>query len=118
MIYDRTPAGFHAGVLIGCLLLVTAPGPTTGDDTHTYRAAIEEWHRNRAESLTAEGGWLSLIGLFWLDEGVNTVGSDPDSDVALPSPEAPSRVGTLILRGDRVHLEVAEDVGDSSIASP
>ncbi len=55
----------------------------------------------RAERLNAEKGWLSVAGLTWLDEGENSVGSDPASRVVLPA-RAPSRFGTLVRRGKRV----------------
>ena len=44
------------------------------------RAAFEkdelQWRQNRAKRLQAEGGWLSLVGLDWLNEG--------DNDLRLP----------------------------------
>jgi uncharacterized protein (DUF1684 family) len=86
------------------------PATAVADDLDAYRTEIEQWHRQRVERLTAEDGWLTLIGLFWLEEGVNTVGSHPGSDVVLPATKAPLRVGTLTLEGDRIHLQVAEDV--------
>jgi len=97
-------------VILSCVLLFTGERHVGADDTATYQAALEEWHRHRTDRLTAEDGWLSLIGLFWLDEGVNHLGSDPDSDVALPASKAPPRAGTLTLEGDRIHLEVAAGV--------
>ena len=40
-----------------------------------YRAQIEEWRRHREAALTADGGWLTVTGLFWLHEGANSFGS-------------------------------------------
>jgi hypothetical protein len=38
----------------------------------------------REESdLKKEDGWLTLAGLFWLKDGVNTVGAGPQFDVQL-----------------------------------
>jgi len=36
-----------------------------------YRAQIEEWRRQREAALKADGGWLTVTGLFWLNEGEN-----------------------------------------------
>lgn len=110
---DRTPACLHIHVLIACCLLLTSLRAVAADATDAYVAEIEQWHHGRVDRLTAETGWLSLIGLFWLDEGINTLGSEPGSDVVLPTSKAPRRVGTLTLRGDQVHLQVAENVSIS-----
>ena len=45
----------------------------------TYEKDIEGWRREREERLRREDGWLTLVGLYWLQEGENTVGSGPDS---------------------------------------
>jgi len=110
MIDHRPLPGLAHFVLFCGLLAITGLGAAIGDDKETYQSAVEEWHHRRVDRLTAENGWLSLIGLFWLEEGVNTIGSDPDNDVTLPAAKAPSRAGTLILRGGQIHFEVVEDV--------
>lgn len=60
-----------------------------------HRATISEWQEKRATRLKAEDGWLSLIGLFWLNEGDNTI--------SLPSAGSPTL--KLVRRGDAVVLE-------------
>ena len=47
-------------------------------------AAHEAWHRGRIAELTAEEGWLTLVGLEWLDEGEYRVGADADCMPRLP----------------------------------
>ena len=54
--------------------------------TNDYPASIETWRRQYEESLRAPQGWLSVAGLFWLHEGANRAGSDPQSDIVLPAP--------------------------------
>jgi len=110
MIHARPWPGFQYCLLASCILLFAQGRAVSAEDTETYSADIAQWHRLRVESLTAENGWLSLIGLFWLTEGINTLGSDPDSDLILPDSKAPSRVATLTLKGDQIHLEVAAGV--------
>jgi len=46
-----------------------------------YEQEIAEWRRAREASLKAEGGWLSVAGLFWLDPGNNRIDDIPDSPV-------------------------------------
>ena len=48
----------------------------------TYEQQIQQWRSGRLQRLTAPDGWLSLIGLEWLQEGDNRVGSAADADGA------------------------------------
>jgi uncharacterized protein (DUF1684 family) len=50
-----------------------------------YRAAVEKWRHDYEQGLREPQGWLSVAGLFWLHEGTNRAGSDPQSDIVLPA---------------------------------
>ena len=50
-----------------------------------------------------------MVGLHWLHEGVNTVGSDPKADAPLPA-SMPARVGTITLSKGKVHFKPAGGV--------
>src|SRR5664280_570755 len=63
-----------------------------------YRALVEQWRQQRESALKADGGWLTVTGLFWLKEGVNTIGSDPADDIQLPD-GSPAHLGLLKLQG-------------------
>ena len=79
-------------------------------DAEAYKAEIAKWHEEREERLRQPGGWLTLVGLYWLDPGVNDLGADPMSDVVLPA-QAPSRVGSVTLADDgTMTLKVAPGV--------
>ncbi len=77
------------------LAILTIAG--CGADT-SYMAEIDAWHAGRIERLRAEDGWLTLVGLHPLRDGVNTVGSSADADVRLID-KAPARVGVLEIGG-------------------
>lgn len=62
-----------------------------------YQAEIEAFHKQRDASLRNEGGWLTLVGLSWLSEGDNSVGSAPKSRVLLPKGKAPETLGVIRL---------------------
>ena len=49
----------------------------------SYESQIQAWRTQRVERLKSPNGWLSLIGLEWLKEGRNTVGSDKKNDIVL-----------------------------------
>ena len=72
------------------------PGPA---DLDTWRADLDAWIEERYASLREPDGWLSLAGLFWLEEGENTFGSDPSNDVDFPADKSPPRIGAFIVAG-------------------
>jgi uncharacterized protein len=43
-----------------------------------------QWQQQRNAELAARDSWLGLIGLYWLEPGVNNVGSAEDAIVKLP----------------------------------
>lgn len=79
-------------------------------DTDNYKQSIEQWHAGRVERLTAPTGWLSLIGLEWLKDGANRIGSAADNDIVLKAGPAHLGVANLASNGD-VHLVLASDSG-------
>jgi uncharacterized protein len=42
-------------------------------DEAKHQQEITQWQENRAERLLRDDGWLTLVGLFWLEEGQNVV---------------------------------------------
>jgi uncharacterized protein (DUF1684 family) len=63
-----------------------------------YVAEIAKWRADREARLKSESGWTTVVGLHWLEQGENSVGSSPKSAVVLPLP-APEKVGTITLSG-------------------
>jgi hypothetical protein len=73
-----------------------------------YVQELADWQAEREASLTRPGGWLTLVGLYWLHPGANTFGSDAGNDLVFPD-KAPGRVGSLVLGDDgAVTLRPAE----------
>src|SRR5581483_9221569 len=68
----------------------------------TYDRSVRDWQQKRDKSLRSQDGWLTLVGLFWLKPGDNTIGSADSNDFVLPKGSAPERAGTLHLEGDQV----------------
>ena len=91
-------------VAAGAVCCRTAPEPVAPDPA--YVAEIEQWRSAREERLRSPDGWLSLAGLYWLEEGVNRFGSDPANDLVFP-PAAPPSLGVLERSGAEVTVEVA-----------
>ncbi len=84
---------------IGTLALLAA---TAGG----YQVSVEAWRRQYEEELRAPQGWLSVAGLFWLQEGANRIGSDPQSDIVLPQ-SAPRFAGAFEFHNGKTRLQAA-----------
>ncbi len=92
--------------MIGGLALALAgcgPRPIPIDPAR-HAAEVEAWHERRVAELEAPDSWLSLVGLAWLHEGVNTIGSDSGNDVVLPDPRADAHVGRVIVSDSSVRF--------------
>src|SRR5262249_61659602 len=88
------------------LLLGAAASPTpvpAASGVSDHAAQIEAWRQRRVARLTAPDGWLAVVGLFWLEDGDNSVGSAPGPRVALP-PRTPASVGTIRVASGRATL--------------
>jgi uncharacterized protein (DUF1684 family) len=77
-----------------------------------YRAQIEEWRRQREAALTADGGWLTVTGLFWLHEGSNSFGSAASNDIVLPADPALDGGGAFVLSNGKVVFRMGLQVRD------
>jgi uncharacterized protein (DUF1684 family) len=60
------------------------------------------WRSEHSAELLKPDGWLSLVGLEWLQPGDNSVGSAPDNKIRLPS--GPAHLAVLHLEGESVAL--------------
>ncbi len=91
---------------LAALVLVTVSGQQFSAD---YAADIQKHREKRVAELTADNGWLATAGLFWLHEGMNTAGSDPDKAIRLPA-RAPKRLGAFQLKSGTVTF-----IGDAGV---
>jgi len=102
--------------LLGMALLAppvraaAAPAPLPGISP-AHRQEIEKFRAERLEGLKSPTGWLTLVGLFWLDEGENRLGSDPRGKVVFPAGKSPALAATLIRHGDQLTLKAEAGSG-------
>lgn len=73
-------------------------------------AGIDQWREQRATGLQREYGWLSVVGLYWLDEGMQRLGSDPAAEIRLPEGYGPQIAGTIELEDGVLTLRAADGV--------
>lgn len=84
------------------VLAATAALSATSDD---FQTAEKTWRDKRQARLKSDSGWLTLVGLHWLQPGENAFGSDPANPVPLPAGKAPGKAGVLVLEGGTVRLK-------------
>ena len=61
------------------------------------------WRTQHATDLQKPDGWLSLVGLEWLEPGQTSIGSAQDNKIHVPS-TAPAHIGVLQLENNAVTL--------------
>jgi uncharacterized protein len=67
-----------------------------------FQKDLAAWRTQHATDLLKPDGWLSLVGLEWLQPGDNTVGSAPDDKIRLA--KGPAHLAILHLEGNTVTL--------------
>jgi len=77
-----------------------------------YHQSVAEWKAKRDSALRDPAGWISLSGLFWLQEGENTFGSAEDNQLVFPE-KFPEYCGTFTLEGQTVSIQLNEGIAIS-----
>ena len=107
--------------LVG-VVLASLPASGPAEPTSQWVEQVQAWRAAREAELRKPDGWLSVAGLYFLREGVNSIGSNPAADLRLPSDTAPSDAGRLVYEGERVRFEPAAGVdamlNDHAITGP
>lgn len=87
------------------LSLFSAVGYAAGPDEN-WLHNLEQWRAQRAQQLQSADGWLTVVGLDWLQPGVNTVGAAADNSARIEGLDADH---LFVLRNDdgRILLEPA-----------
>jgi hypothetical protein len=91
------------------LIVIQWIGCSRGTD-QAYMDRINEWHQGRIERLTSENGWMSLAGLYWMNNGENTFGADSSNDIIFPAGKAPNFMGSFILKDGIVRAKILPNV--------
>lgn len=92
------------------LLAAAACGPAEAEfDVAAHKAEVVEWREGRLSRLLAPNGFLTQVGLYWIENGSYIMGSAADSDILLPETAAPV-VGEIRVADGVVHMSVADGV--------
>jgi uncharacterized protein (DUF1684 family) len=79
-----------------------------------YVRAIEKWRSDEETNLRKETGWLTVAGLFWLKEGINTLGAGPGFDVRLTDNFKNGKFGEIDFKNGTASLKVEDGVETQS----
>ena len=104
--------GLLGGFVLALGLVFATSAPLIADEGQAgaqddaYRQGIEDWRARRHASLSRPDGWLTLVGLDWLTEGENRVGSAEDNDIVLAG--GAEHWGSVFLDGETLRFVSGE----------
>lgn len=81
---------------VAVALMLCSLSASAAPDEASWQTDLISWRAKRAANLQAPEGWLSLIGLGWLQEGDNSFGSDAGNRVQINA-KAPAHIGVVHL---------------------
>ncbi len=95
-----------ARAILALAVLGSATASQGATESSSYRSELEQLRRDAEQRLRAPNGTLAVIGLFWLHEGSNRIGSAPANEVPLPPDAAPAQVAVVKVADGAISLEV------------
>ncbi len=102
--------GVAAGLAIPVLLSVFAAcSRLDPEQVAAYRAEVEAWRSERERRLRDPEGWLTLVGLYWLEPGDNPIGRGAANRVVLASGLCPERAGRIVVQDTMARLVVESE---------
>jgi uncharacterized protein len=79
--------------------------------TTSYIKDIDKWRAERLQEINGENGWTTLVGLYWLRQGRNRLGSGLSNEIALPRHGARAFVGSIWLDKEDARLDAKPGSG-------
>jgi len=102
-------------LFISILLLAVA---SLAQRTTSYRAEIEKWRVEHEADIKKDNGWLTVVGLFWLKQGKNTIGAGSDYDIELTDNFKTGNFGVIDFNDGEAVLTVADGVEATTDGKP
>ncbi len=93
--------------LFSCLLLISCDKTMVADPN--YEKEVMDFRQSRVKFLKSGKGYLNLVGLYWLKEGENSIGSGSDNDLIFPQ-EFPENFGVAIKSGESIKFDYSQPV--------
>ena len=83
-----------------CLLIIQSVG--LAQPKTAYQKEIAQWDKERIASLLSPGGWVNLVGLYWLSPGINAFGTAAENEIVFTNKNMPARAGNFNLENGSV----------------
>lgn len=102
----------HYFIVFFTLLLLFSTNSCSSTDKQNetaYAKEVNDWHQDRIDNLLGPEDWLKLAGLFKLEEGQHSFGSDSTNDLVLPPKAAPT-IGTVTKEDTTVTVQIKNGV--------
>ncbi len=96
---------YFLSIILSVITFSCAEQPDT-----PYIKSIKEYHAERIERLKQPDGWLTLVGLYWLEEGKNSFGTDKSNDIVFPEGTAPKFIGVFTRNDTIVSVKINKGV--------
>lgn len=74
-----------------------------------HAQGVRSWWAEREERLRSPDGWLTLVGLYWLEPGDNRFGADPANPIPLSGVGLPATAGSIVVEGNWARLQDASN---------
>jgi hypothetical protein len=107
MDYRKCSWPWKACIMIPALMLFSLLCLPALKNADKWPAEEAAWRAGRDQEMRSEESWLTIAGLFWLDEGENTFGASSSNLIELPPGRAPSLGGKFIRKGAKITVEAA-----------
>ncbi len=75
-----------------------------------YKNEIKNWRSEHEKELKGENSWFSLAGLFWLKDGINTIGNGETFDIQLTENFKSGKFGEIHFRNGVLNLKVEKGI--------
>jgi len=102
----------HYLIIFFAILLLFSANSCSSTDKQSetaYAKQVNDWHQDRIDNLLGPEDWLKLAGLFKLEEGQHSFGSDSTNDLVFPPKAAPT-IGTVTKEDTTVTVQVNNGV--------
>ncbi len=73
---------------------------------NNYQSEITKWRVAHEAELKSENSWLTVAGLFWLKDGVNTIGAGSGFDIELTENFKGGKFGEIEFKNGAANLSV------------
>ncbi len=101
---------FKSVLMLSVFLSGLLVSGVTFSQEQSYAQSIETWRQEREARLTSETGWLTIAGLYWLQEGENRIGTDPSNDIVLSASSAPAHIGVFTFQHGATSFQAAQGI--------